>query len=397
MHFAVSYYYQFCTFCMSYIPDTTSRDEFLAERGIRSRQLAKVALNQFDIFSKQKYGIDGDTLILDIKKTDVSEKSYTALNQFSMWLNEDHLEISVPMGKSSRPMTARMPRTIYGYLIVLKAYFEEFGGIEINDRRFKKRVKQQKRVSVDLEPFTHDEIRLICDIASSERKTLYMTLKDTGMRVGEAIQLIKSDIDITKKPIEINIRAETTKTRKGRTTFVTSETTHMLINRLKKLNDDELVFATNNDPIKAVRNETLMFKYYREKSGMTEKYSHNQRHKKNIHSFRAFACTQIAEVHGEEFAHGYIGHSKYMEMYIRRKEKLPHMFKQCENNLMIYESIVVVDQDERVKKLEEQQQKSRLDMIALTNIMSELSEIKANNAKKELEIKQLQNLLENKE
>ena len=69
------------------------------------------------------------------------------------------------------------------------------------------------------------------------------------------------------------------------------------------------------------------------------------------------------------------------------------MFQRSENYLMIYESIEVIDQDERVKKLEEEQQKSRIDMIALTNIMSELAEIKADNAKKELEIKQLQNIL----
>ena len=381
---------------MSYVPDTTTRDEFLAERNIRSRQVAQVALHQFDIFCNDQYGKNGDVLIQDIKSTGIFEKSYTVLNQFSMWLSEDHLEITVPMGKSSRPMIRRMPRTIYSYLVVLKSYFEEFGGIEINDRRFKKRVKIPKKISVELEPFTHDEIRLICDIASSDRKTLYMTLKDSGMRVGEATQLIKSDIDINKNPIEIKIRAETTKTKQARTTFVTSETSHMLVNRLRQINDDDSVFATNPDPIKAVRNETLMFKYYREKSGLTEKYSHNGRHKKNIHSFRAFACTQVAEVHGEEFAHGYIGHTKYLPMYIRRKEKQPQMFKQCENKLMIYERIEVVDQDERVKKLEEKQEQSRIDMIALTNIMTQLADIRADSARKDLEIKQLQHMLENR-
>ncbi|KFM16648.1 putative tyrosine recombinase XerC protein [Marine Group I thaumarchaeote SCGC RSA3] len=381
---------------MSYVSDTTTREEFLAERNTRSRQVAQVALHQFDIFCNALYDKDGDVLIQDIKSTGIFEKSYTLLNQFSMWLSEDHLDISVPMGKSSRPMTKRMPRTIYSYLVVLKSYFEEFGGIEINDRRFKKRVKVPKKITIELEPFTHEEIRLICDIASSDRKTLYMTLKDSGMRVGEAIQLVKSDIDTGKNPIEIKIRAETTKTKQARTTFVTSETSHMLVNRLHQINDTDFVFATNSDPIKAVRNETLMFKYYREKAGLTEKYSHNGRHKKNIHSFRAFACTQVAEVHGEEFAHGYIGHTKYLPMYIRRKEKLPQMFKQCENKLMIYERIEVVDQDERVRQLEEKQEKSRIDMIALANIMTQLADIRADNARKDLEIKQLQNMLENR-
>ena len=244
---------------MSYIPDTTTRAEFLSERNIRSRQVAQVALNQFDIFCQIKYSKDGDTIIRDIQKSEVSEKTYTLLNQFSMWLSVDHLELSIKMGQSSRPMTKRMPRTIYSYMVVMRSYFEEFGGIEINDRRFKKRVKIPKKITVEQDPFTHEEIRLICDIASSSRKTLYMTLKDSGMRVGEATQLIKSDIDVTKTPMEIHIRPETTKTKQGRTAYVSSETSHMLKNKLKQLSDETLVFATNPDPIKAVRNETLMF------------------------------------------------------------------------------------------------------------------------------------------
>jgi hypothetical protein len=69
------------------------------------------------------------------------------------------------------------------------------------------------------------------------------------------------------------------------------------------------------------------------------------------------------------------------------------MIKRCAPKLMIYESVEVVDQDERVKKLEEQQQQSRIDMIALTNIMTQLADIKADSARKDLEIRQLQNML----
>jgi len=384
---------------MSYIADNTTRSEFLAERKIRSRQVAQVALNQFDIFCKSQYGKDGDTIIRDIKDTGIFDKAYTVMNQFCMWLGEDHPEIQVIIGKSSRPMRKRLPMTIRGYLVVIKSYFEEYGGIEINDRRFKKRVKQQKRINHDPEPFTHEEIRLLCDTASPEKKLLYMVLKDTAMRVGEALHLYKDDVDLTTNPIQINIRAETTKTSTTRTAHITSETAHMFINKVKKTPDGEKIFATNKDHLKAVSNETLMMTFYRKKIGgvFLEKYSHNGRHKKNIHSLRAFATTQIADVHGEEFAHGYAGHTKYLGQYIRRNDKVPEMIKRCAPKLMIYESVVVVDQDERVKKLEEDQQKSRLDVMALTNIMSELSEIKVNNAKKELEIKQLQNLLGNKE
>ena len=101
--------------------------------------MIQAALHQFNIFCNNQYEKNRDILIQDIKSTGIFEKLYTVLNQFSMWLSEDHLEISVQMGKSLRPMTKRMSRTIYSYLVVLKSYFEKFGGIEINDRRFKKK------------------------------------------------------------------------------------------------------------------------------------------------------------------------------------------------------------------------------------------------------------------
>lgn len=214
------------------------------------------------------------------------------------------------------------------------------------------------------------------------------------MRVGEAIQLVKSDIDVTKNPIEINIRPETTKTKLPRTVYVSSETSHILKNRLNQINNNDSVFATNSDPIKAVRNETLMFRYYRKKAGLDDMYSHNGRHKKNIHSFRAFACTQIADVHGDEFAHGYIGHAKYLAMYIRReKEKLAQMFKACESKLMLYEKIEVVDSDQRVKDLELQAEKNQITWFKLEQVLGQISELKIKYAQKEEEIQQLQKSL----
>jgi hypothetical protein len=196
--------------------------------------------------------------------------------------------------------------------------------------------------------------------------------------------------------MEIHIRPETTKTKQGRTAFISSETSHMLKNKLKSLSDETLVFATNPDPIKSVRNETLMFKYYRKKTGMTEKYSHNGRHKKNIHSLRAFACTQVAEVHGEEFAHGYIGHTKHLPMYIRRKDKLPQMFKQCEPKLTLYDTIEVVASDDRVGNLEKELEKTNQGMTTLSSLYKELFEIQKNSMEKDHQIKELEMVLKSK-
>jgi len=107
----------------------------------------------------------------------------------------------------------------------------------------------------------------------------------------------------------------------------------------------------------------------------------------------SFTATQCAEAVDESFGHGIIGHKKYLSQYIRNQDRLAEKYLRAESSLMIYETIEVVDQDERVKKLEKQQQQSRIDMIALTNIMTQLADIKADNARKDLEIKQLQHMI----
>ena len=203
-------------------------------------------------------------------------------------------------------------------------------------------------------------------------------------------------------PIVIHVPAYATKTKKSRITFVTQETRHSLLRRLNEIGEDELVFGTNEDVRTAVNTQVSEFDYLRNKIGKTcprflEKYDSNGRYKITLHSLRSYTATQCAEALDESFAHGIIGHKKYLSQYIRNQDKLAEKYLRAESNLMVYETVVVVDQDERVKKLEQQQEQSRLDMISLTNVMTELAEIKAENAKKELEIRQLQEMLGTKE
>lgn len=281
------------------------------------------------------------------------------------------------------------PTTLRNYLGIVRNYFEDVGGIEINDRKLHKKVKLPKIISEDPDPFTHDEIRLFCDNARPKQKLLYMFLKDTGCRIGETVALRKKHIKTEKNPIEIHIPASFTKTGKSRIAYITSETRPMLLNRLQNFEENNLIFGVNEMQEKSVDNEEQIFAAIRKKIGLIDRYESNNRFKKNIHSFRAFACTQVADVHGEEFAHGYVGHSKMLPQYIRYKEKLSEKFKQVEPKLMIYEKIEIVDSDERVKKLEIENKSIRKDMLELTEIMEQLSELKANKARQEIEIQML--------
>ena len=80
------------------------------------------------------------------------------------------------------------------------------------------------------------------------------------------------------------------------------------------------------------------FQRIREQYGFTEKYEKNDRCKKTIHSFRLFCYAQCKLATGDvDYAHAYIGHSRYLAQYDRltEQQKIEH-FKRCIHKLSIY-------------------------------------------------------------
>ena len=391
---------------MSYLQNKITIEQYLISIiNFSKKNHVGSVLNTFNIFCNQKYSKSSQQILDDlsdeINKTHSNDKVYVLFNHFKDWLLVDHPEIVYYFGKNQslkKTIKARHPNTVQLYLIKIRSIFEEIGNIEINSRLFNKRVKVPKAEEEEPEPFTKEQIRLLLDRCSNHGKLKYMVLKDTGCRIGELVQIRKRDIDVSKSPMEIKIQASYTKTKRSRIAFVTRETDPMLKRLLNKKQDNELVFGTSENNYVAAGTEKTLFAYYRKELAKDypefgEIYRSNGRHKKTVHSIRSFTATQCTEAIDETWGHGYIGHKKYLGQYIRNQDKMVEMFQRSENHLMIYESVEVVDQDERVKKLEEKQEQSRMDMIALTNIMTQLADIKVDNVRKDLEIKQLQNML----
>ena len=350
---------------MSCISGETTREQFLENiysksKSESSRELAKAAIGQFDLFCKDVFKNDGaDETLKDVKKeienTLNSDKILILLNKFVIWLGEDHPHLLKRTGHKNSPprlITARMPSTIKSYFGIVRDYVEDVGGIELNERKIRRKIKLPTvEEEDDPEPFTHEELKLFLDNATPDKRLLYMVLKDSGMRIGETCQLRKRDFDVSKDPVEIHLPAKITKGKKARIAFVTLETKPALIHRLKKMNPDDLVFGSQENKRFAAENERSNFNYLRSKIGkiepkVLEKYEHNNRYKKNIHSLRSFTATQAEEVHGEDYAHGLIGHKKYLAQYIRNKKKLPVLYKKLEPKLLIYEKVEILESNE---------------------------------------------------
>ena len=390
---------------MSYLEDKRTIEQYLDSITDRSKKNhVGSVLNTFNIFCNQKYSKSSQQILDDlsdeISKTHSNDKVYVLFNHFKDWLLVDHPEIVYYFGKNQslkKTIKARHPNTIHLYLIKIRSIFEEIGNIEINSRLFNKRVKVPKAEEEDPEPFTKEQMRLLLDRCSNKSKLKYMVLKDTGCRIGELVQLRKSDVDLEKYPIEIKVQARYAKTKKARIVYITKETAPMIRRLLNKKQDHELVFGTNEDKYVAAGTEKTLFAYYRKEltkdyPEFGEIYQSNGRHKKTIHSIRSYTSTQCAEAIDETWGHGYIGHKKYLGQYIRNQDKQPEMFLRSENHLMIYESIEVVDSNEEVNEIQAQLNKQGQLIQELLSINDEKTHLlkKNNNLQKritELELK----------
>jgi len=352
---------------MSYILETNTREEYLnSKSAINTRKMAESSLTQFGRFTESEYHKTPEDIISDLKDDDKAlEKIYTVLNKWITWLGQDHPEIITYLGRYKnikKTFKAIHPNTQKQYLNHIKGFLEDVGGFDINSRRLRKRVRLPKAEEEEPEPLTKDELRILLDNCSNKKKTMLMVMKDSGMRIGEVLQLKKKDFDTTKTPVEIHIPAFATKTRKSRTTFVTRETRHILLRRLNEISHDELVFGTNDNVRASVNTQISEFDYMRNKINcicprFSEKYASNGRYKISLHSLRSFTATQCAEAVDESFAHGIIGHKKYLSQYIRNQDKLAEKYLRSENALMIYETVEVVDSDEAVKTIQKDVEK----------------------------------------
>ena len=350
---------------MSYIEDKITIKEYLdniQDKGKKNH--IKAILNQFDIFCKQKYNKSNqqimDDLFEEIQKTQRKNIVYMIFNQFKDWMLVDHPEVEYFLGRNKnqkRTIKKRHPNTIKTYIKTIRAIFEEIGNIEINSRILAKRVKIPKAEEEEPEPFTKEQMRILLDRCSNQAKLKYMVLKDTGCRIGELVQIRKCDVDLSQKRIAVRVHAKYTKMKKAKTAFITKETEPMFRILLKHKKDEELLFGTSEDKYSAKGSEKAHFTYYRNELARDypefgERYQSNNRHKKTVHSIRSYTATQCTRAIDESWGHGYTGHKKYLDQYIRDKDDYLEKFIRSENHLMIYETMEVVDSDERVAKLE---------------------------------------------
>jgi len=236
---------------------------------------AKSAISNLDAFCNFVYEKNTDALLTEIRETmqenpnDVTPMIF--LDKFSSYLQNKKKSTS----------------SIKGYINFSKKYMRQCGGIRISsdDMQDYVTIPIDQEGDEDLEPLIHDELRQILDNTPNQRrKAFYMVLKDTGCRISEGLQLKKKYFDLSRNPPTVFLPKRITKGKKRRRIQrLTSETVKTLKPILEKLKEDDYLSQSNYGNVKhAYKTERDAFVRVIEKIGMTEKYEHNRRYKRQI-------------------------------------------------------------------------------------------------------------------
>ncbi len=300
----------------------------------------KSAINNFENFCMEKYGkID---LIDDLKKhTDIE-----ILDFIQAWIDyNDKLS----------------PNTVLNMFSRIKKYLHH-RGIKLHPQDIKEELEFRRVIEEELYPLTLGNIQLIVKEMKYKQKTQFICQSSSLMRIGEMVQLRKRHLILTNKNIILKLPATITKFNKARTTFFSKEASKLLRPLLKDLNDNDLVFGSNDKVKLAETNSEQILTRVLEKVGLNERYESNKRYKINTHSFRAYGITKISR-HDPNLAKKIAGQKGYLLQYDRLtdNEKLELYQK--------YESDLIIDDSEKQKALIQKlkEEKSELEELRYNN------------------------------
>jgi len=330
--------------------ETRSRDSYLEKisvKAVSTRRNFNATYQSFEKFCQEKYDRAAEEIIQEIPQEKDSE--YDILQAWINWLSKSII-----------------PSTIHTRFSSLMGYFH-YRGIKMYKEDIKQNISLPKIPKEEKHPLSLEEIRKIISEANFKKKSLYLTLLSSGMRVGETVQLKKKHFDTSEKRFMIKIPADLTKTKKARTVFISKEASSAVRPLLKKIDDDDQVFSKNKNPHYAVCAEEMTFKRILKNVGLVESYESSRTNKITMHSFRAYFFTKAVRKHDENYAHMMTGHGGYLMQYDRlTDDEKFKMYLELEPDLLIDDTVI------KDTKIEEQQKK----ITELSQKEDEIQELK---------------------
>lgn len=333
-------------------------------------------------FIKERYRCADLELIQRVKNGELNV--YKVLNDFVIYLNKSGIA----------------PTTIVLAFTVAKGYLSHLGA-EIYTEKCKQFIRLPKRHKTREEPLTKEIINRLLHNLSQKLRTIVLIAAASGLRIGEIAELKVSDIDFDSKPTRIKVRAETTKTRESRETFLTLEATKALKDYLSRY----LVWNENgpNTPLRNVKifgrnQETIRqpnpavneqsastdllekaLRYQTKNIPELNELGENGRKVIHFHALRKFFYTTVSDICGRNYAEGLMGHHFYMDTYwTMTLEKRREKYLKAEPYLTISDFAKIEKDLKRVPELQEREHELR---AIIKQIQLDVADLKANSKK----------------
>lgn len=282
-----------------------------------------------------------------------------------------------------RYLSAAPPKTISASLAGVRMFLSE-NNHELPAkfwRGIRSRTKGSRAVTDDKIP-SPQQMKQILSHADVRGRALFLTMLQSGMRIGEVSQINISDVDLTSTPTKIRIRAEITKTGNQRYCFIGLEATeamkswlshrdtfiHSAASRSIALqryyhrippgaDGDERVFPFSISLIRDIWNRLL------DNAGLGERDQRTKYRKMHPHVLRKFYRTHMSLTVPVDVVEALMGHEGYLTDAYRRYniEQLGEKYLEGEKNLAVFESIPdlsgikesLKEKDDEIKKMEQ--------------------------------------------
>jgi len=330
---------------------TKTFEEKIDKLSKKTKDNINASRNSFEKFCSEYYdGRKADEIFAELKLQKDNAQSEALRDVLQNWIDWQY-------------QNGSLTSSVQQYLSKIKRVFSHHG-LRVHPEDFLEPLEFKPKIKEELHQLTVKEIQSILKQASHKKIGFYIALSCTGARPSELLQVRKKDVDTTHKRIKIRIEAVNVKTRSGRSIWLTKEAGSYLKMRLKNLEDDDLVWATNENASFAEKNESTQFSKCCDRAGFREKYKSNNFRKITLYTFRSFFFGMASDVHREGYAHKMIGHGGYLSQYDRMSdEKKLEWFLELEPKLIINEEVRLREEN-RIKEQQIKELKSDKNRIS---------------------------------
>jgi integrase len=281
-----------------------------------------------------------------------------------------------------RHLNGKPPKSINLYMAAIKMFLSE-NDHELSSKFWRTlhgRTKGTRAVTEDKIPKPEEMKRIIAH-ADVRGRALFLTLLQSGMRIGELIKIDTDDIDFDSKPTKIRIRSEITKSGNQRYCFIGTEATESIkaylvhrqtyldssINRARKIqeyyhakpksNDDPRLFPYDGCLVRNIWNRLLR------NAKLGERDKRTKFHKMHPHVLRKYYRTHMSLDVPLDVVEALMGHEGYLTEAYRRYsiEQLGEQYLKGEKNISIFETPAdlnginesLKEKDEQMKKMQD--------------------------------------------